>query len=65
MLIWDPVFRPTARDCLNHPYFAELRKTDYEVEKQVGLDSIPNYVGPNHDSENIFKRNKAMIAEAV
>jgi serine/threonine protein kinase len=25
MLIWDPVYRPTAKECLNHPYFADLR----------------------------------------
>ena len=25
MLTWDPAFRPTAKDCLNHPYFADMR----------------------------------------
>jgi protein kinase len=25
MLLWDPKFRPTARECLNHPYFNGMR----------------------------------------
>ena len=29
------------------------------------MASVPNYIGPNHDSQNIFKRNKTMIANAV
>lgn len=65
MLIWDPVYRPTARDCLNHPYFADLRGLAKHLDKQTELQSVPNYVGPNHDSTNIIKRNNTMIANAV
>lgn len=33
MMIWDPAYRPSARDCLNHPYFADLRSTADKIEK--------------------------------
>eukprot|EP00347_Sterkiella_histriomuscorum_P008494 403344883 len=65
MLIWDPVFRPTAKDCLNHPYFADLLAKSQLVEKQVDLQSVPNYIGPNHESQHLDSRNRSMIGNAV
>lgn len=56
MLIWDPHYRPSARDCLNHPYFSDLRGVSAQIEKQV--DQVPNYIGPNTDSQNLNNRNK-------
>ena len=35
------------------------------MQKKAYLNSVPNYVGPNHDSDSIFKRNNTMIANAV
>jgi hypothetical protein len=65
MLLWDPSHRPTARDCLNHAYFADMRKLNIETERAVDLKSVPNYIGPNHDSVNILKRNNSVISNAI
>ena len=65
MLLWDPKYRPTARECLNHPYFNSMRQMSNEIEKAVDLNTVPSYIGPNHESEQLMKRNNTMIANAV
>jgi hypothetical protein len=31
MLVFNPYFRPSVEECLEHPYLAKVRKTDQEV----------------------------------
>jgi hypothetical protein len=44
MLLWDPAYRPTAKDCLNHPYFADLRAASQVIERRAELESTTNYI---------------------
>ena len=50
--MWDPSFRPSAKECLEHPYFAELRGAAKHIERRAELDSVTNYIGPNNTEAN-------------
>ena len=46
--MWDPSCRPSAKECLEHPYFATLRKAVTHIDRKAELDSVTNYIGPNN-----------------
>lgn len=69
MLDFNPYFRPSAKELIDHPYFDEVRCPDYEAHKpkriQLDFDKDKHYDLENIDFKFTLPELQAALHQSV
>jgi hypothetical protein len=59
MMLFDPKKRPTAAQCLQHPYMKDFQPINVASGSKYGGGSNKNFFNPNNEINNPLRKSSA------